>query len=133
MMSRPGKKANGFFSFVKFVCISKMGQKLRGFECNGNFLFGFWFNNVFISAYFAPSSKIGMFQVIKAICQYDNVVFPVTQDLSSMLERLGVPKASETHSAKWRGKVVDKDVFGTSEHAMSVGLAALDLMMMFSK
>ena len=39
---------------------------------------------------------------------------------------LGVPKAETTHNAPWRGKTVEKDVFGTSQEAIEMGFKILD-------
>lgn len=129
MMSKPGKKARGFFGFLATLCSGKFGQKIMGFRVADNFLFGIWTHGYFICAYFAPSNQMGMFNVIKEIGQYNNVVFPITQDMSSMLDRMGFIRSSETHDAKWRGKVVTKDVFGTSEQAVSFGMKAMDKFM----
>jgi hypothetical protein len=46
--------------------------------------------------------------------------------MSSMLERLGIPKGEKTHDAPWRDKVVTKDVFGTSQEAIEKGYEILD-------
>lgn len=129
MMSKPGKKARTFFGFLGTLYKGKLGERLMGFRVADNFLFGFWTHGYFICAYFAPSNQMGMFNIIKEIGQYNNVVFPITQDMSSMLERMGFIKSSETHDAKWRGKVVTKDVFGTSEQAVIFGMRALDKFM----
>ena len=128
MMSREGKKANGFLTFVKFVCGGKMGQKIMAYRENDNYLFGFWIRNHFIAAYFAPANPMGMYRLIKGIAQYDNVVFAVTQDLSPMLIKAGIPKSDTTHDAPWRGKMVTKDVFGTSQEAIAFGMRTLDFM-----
>ena len=133
MMSKPGKKAINFFTWLKFVCEGKMGQKIMAYCVDGSYLFGFWIRGYFMAAYFAPVGFTGMAKLIKGLCQYDNVIFAVTQDMSPMLERLGIPKADKTHDAPWRGKMVTKDVFGTSENAIRFGFKVLDFATMCQK
>ena len=96
------------------------------YTIDGSHLFGFWIDNYFLACYFAPIGYSGMAKLIKGICQYDNIIFAITQDMSPMLERMGVPKADKTHDAPWRGKVVTKDVFGTSQKAIEKGFEILD-------
>lgn len=126
MMSKEGKKAVGFMNWLHFVCDGKKGQPIMGYEVDGSYLFGLWIDGYFLCAYFAPNGKMGMFKVISGIAQYNNIIFAVTQDMSSMLERLGIPKAETTHDAPWRGNVVTKDVFGTSQEAIKKGFEILD-------
>lgn len=126
MMSKEGKKAVGFMNWLHFVCNGKKGQPIMGYEVDGSYLFGLWIDGYFLCAYFAPNGKMGMFKVISGIAQYNNIIFAVTQDMSSMLERLGIPKAETTHDAPWRGNVVTKDVFGTSQEAIKKGFEILD-------
>ena len=126
MTSREGKQAVGFLNWLHFVCDGKKGQKILAFQVDGSYLFGYWIRGYFLACYFAPIGFSGMAKVIKGICQYNNVIFAVTQDLSPMLTRLGVPKAETTHDAPWRGKIVTKDVFGTSEEAIKMGFQILD-------
>lgn len=126
MMSKEGKKAVGFMNWLHFVCDGKKGQPIMGYEVDGSYLFGLWIDGYFLCAYFAPNGKMGMFKVISGIAQYNNIIFAVTQDMSSMLERLGIPKAETTHDAPWRGNIVTKDVFGTSQEAIRKGFEILD-------
>lgn len=126
MMSKKGKKAVKFTEWLRFVCEGKHGQKIYAFSVDGSYLFGLWIDNFFLCAYFAPIGFSGMAKVIRGICQFNNVIFAVTQDMSPMLTRLGVPKADKTHDAPWRGKVVTKDVFGTSQKAIEKGFEILD-------
>lgn len=127
MMSRPGKKALKFPMWLQFVCLGKRGQKIMGYEVDGSYLFGFWIRNNFIACYFAPVGYAGMAKLLKGICQYDNIIFAVTQDLSPMLERLGIPKSDETCELPWRKKMVTKDVFGTSLKAIKMGFKILKI------
>ena len=129
MMSKEGKKAISFSTWLKFVCKGKKGRPIMGFEVDGNYLFGLWIDGYFLCAYFAPNNPMGMFRVVGGISQYNNIIFAVTQDMSSMLSRLGIPKASETHNAPWRGKTVTKDIFGTSQKAIEKGEQILDMSM----
>ena len=126
MMSKPDKKAVGFMSWLHYVCDGKKGQRIMDYTIDGSHLFGFWIDNYFLACYFAPIGYSGMAKLIKGICQYDNIIFAITQDMSPMLERMGVPKADKTHDAPWRGKVVTKDVFGTSQKAIEKGFEILD-------
>lgn len=126
MMSKEGKKAVGFLTWLHFVCNGKKGQPIYGYEVDGSYIFGMWIDNYFLCAYFAPVGFTGMFKVVGGIAQYNNIIFAVTQDMSSMLTRLGIPKADKTHDAPWRGKVVTKDVFGTSQEAIEKGFQILD-------
>lgn len=126
MTSKEGKKAVNFMSWLHYVCDGKKGQRILAFSVDGSYLFGYWINGYFLACYFAPIGFSGMAKVIKGICQYNNIIFAVTQDLSPMLERLGVPKAETTHNAPWRGKTVEKDVFGTSKEAIEMGFKILD-------
>lgn len=133
MMSRPRKRAVKFFDWLKFVCDGKMGRKILAYEVDGSYLFGIWAANCFVAAYFAPVGYTGMAKLLKGICQYDNIIFAVTQDLSPMLEKLGVPKAKKPHDAPWRGKLISKDVFGTSRKAIFVGFRILDFAVKYKK
>lgn len=126
MTSRKGKKALKFFTWLNFVCFGKFGHKIVAYEVDGSYLFGLWILNHFLAVYFAPVGFAGMAKLLKGICQYNNIIFAVTQDLSPMLERLGVPKSSKTHDAPWRGKMVTKDIFGTSRMAIKVGYGILE-------
>ena len=126
MMSKEGKKAVGFMNWLHFLCNGKKGQPMMGYEVDGSYLFGMWIDGFFLCAYFAPNGKIGMWKVISGIAQYNNIIFAVTQDMSSMHERLGIPKAEKTHDAPWRGNMVTKDIFGTSQKAIEKGFEILD-------
>jgi hypothetical protein len=126
MMSKPDKKAVNFMSWLHYVCDGKKGQRILAFSVDGSYLFGYWINGYFLACYFARIGFSGMAKVIKGICQYNNIIFAVTQDMSPMLTRLGVPKAEKTHDAPWRGKTVTKDVFGTSQEAIEMGFKILD-------
>jgi len=126
MTSKSGKKAVNFMSWLHYVCDGKKGQRILAFSVDGSYLFGYWIQGYFLACYFAPIGFSGMAKVIRGICQYNNVIFAVTQDLSPMLTRLGVPKAETTHDAPWRDKIVEKDVFGTSEEAIEMGFKILD-------
>lgn len=129
MTSKSDKKARNFFGWLKSICTGKLGCKILAYKEGDNYLFGYWLNGFFISAYFAPSNTIGMFRILSSICQYDNVIFPVTQDLSGMLSRLGLKKSNNSQTAKWWGGYVQKDVFGTSDEAIQFGIKALKMLL----
>lgn len=126
MMSKEGKKASGFMNWLHFLCNGKKGQKMYGYKTGGSYLFGMWIDGYFLCSYFAPEGKMGMWHLISGLSQYNNVIFAVTQDMSPMLERLGMPKAGTTHDAPYQGKIVTKDVFGTSQEAIQKGFEFLD-------
>lgn len=126
MMSRPHKKAVKFLEWLQFVCEGKHGHPIMAFKVGESYLFGLWIDGFFLSAYFAPAGKMGMWSLIRDISKYSNIIFAVTQDLSPMLKRLGMPQAETQHKAPWRGKTVTKDVFGTSQEAIEKGIEILD-------
>ena len=67
-------------------------------------------------------------QFIKEVCEFDNVVFAVTDDMADMLERLGCPKHDGTVQAKFRGQMHDKMVYGSTKEAAEQGAKLLGLM-----
>ena len=69
-----------------------------------------------------------MFKFIKEVCEYDNVVFAVTDDMGDMLERLGCPKHDGIVKAKFRGEMHDKVVYGSTQEAAEQGAKLLGLM-----
>lgn len=127
MMSKNGKIARGFLGWLKQICQGKFGVRIMAFREGDNFIFGYYVNGFFIAAYFAPSSPMGKFKIIQAISKYDNIVFPVTQDLSDMLQKLGFKRSNTSQNARWRNMTVQKDVFGTSDKAVAFGIQALQM------
>jgi hypothetical protein len=89
---------------------------------------------VFICVYFAPKSAgVGMFKFIKEVCEYDNVVFAVTDDLADMLEKLGCPKFSggkfgQKVPARFQGSRITKQVYGSTQEAADIGARLVGLM-----
>ena len=126
MMSKEGKKALNFMTWLHSVCHGRNGYPIYGYENGGNCLFGMWIDNFFLARYFAPANPYGMWRLVEGLAQYNNIIFAVTQDMSPMLERVGMPKADKTHEAPYRGNVAVKDVFGTSQEAIEKGLQVLD-------
>lgn len=126
---KPGKTAVSFFVFLKKIRNGWKGGALQVYESNENYLIGTMRNGIFLCIYLCPKNAgIGLFKFIKEICEYDNVVFAVTDDLGDMLERLGCPKYNGTVQAKFRGKVHDKVVYGSTQEAAEQGAKLLGLM-----
>lgn len=133
MGSKGDKKPIKFLLWLNFVCFGKKGQKIMAYAVDDNYMFGYWIHGYFLAAYFAPLGYTGMAKLIKGLCQYNNIIFAVTEDLAPMLERLGVPKSFRTHKAPYRGGLVDKIVFGTSKKAILYGIKILFVARKFHK
>lgn len=124
-----GRKPVSFFIFLNKVRNGWKGSKFEYYESNGNYLLGIRKAGVFLCVYLAPKNAgIGMFKFIKEVCEYDNVVFAVTDDMASMLERLGCPKYDGTVSAKFRGHTAEKQVYGSTQEAAEIGAKLVGLM-----
>lgn len=124
-----GRSAVSFFVFLKKTRMGWKGAPLQVYESNGNYLIGTMRNGVFLCIYFCPqNASIGMFKFIKEICEFNNVVFAVTDDLANMLERIGCPKYDDTINAKFRGKMHEKMVYGSTKEAVEKGAELLTLM-----
>ena len=124
-----GRTAVSFFVFLKKIRYGWKGAPLQVYEINENYLIGTMRNGVFLCIYLCPKNVgIGMFKFIKEVCEYDNVVFAVTDDMADMLERLGCPKHNGSVQAKFRGQVHDKMVYGSTQEAAEQGAKLLGLM-----
>jgi hypothetical protein len=124
-----GRKPVSFFVFLDKLRNGWKNGKLQFFEKNGNYLIGTMRGGVFLCIYLCPkNTSLGMYAFIKEVCQYDNVVFAVTKDLGDMLERIGCPKYNGTVSAKFRGVVHDKLIYGTTQETAEKGAKLLTLM-----
>ena len=124
-----GRTAVSFFIFLKKIRYGWKGAPLQVYESNENYLIGTMRNGVFLCIYLCPKNVgIGMFKFIKEVCEYDNVVFAVTDDMANMLERLGCPKHNDPVQAKFRGQVHDKMVYGSTQEAAEQGAKLLGLM-----
>ena len=130
MMSKEGKKALGFIQWMKYVCNGKFGHKILAYHVDDNFVFGLWSMGYFVTVYLAPNNVAGLYRLITSLCEYSNIVFPVTEDLGKMLNKLGVPKSEDMHTARWRGRDVQKNVFGTSREAIHYGIMLLNCLQM---
>lgn len=127
--SNIGRTAVNFFVFLKKVRMGWKGAPLQVYESNENYLIGTMRGGVFLCVYFCPKSiGVGMFKFIKEVCEYNNVVFAVTDDMASMLERLGCPKHDGVVPAKFRGGMHDKMVYGSTQEAAEQGAKLLGLM-----
>lgn len=124
-----GRTAVSFFIFLKKIRSGWKGAPLQVYEKDGNYLIGTLRGGIFLCIYLCPKSAgIPMFKFIKEVCEYNNVVFAVTDDMADMLERLGCPKYDEAVSAKFRGQVHEKMVYGTTKEAAEQGAKLLNLM-----
>lgn len=123
------RPAVSFFVFLNKIRRGWKGAPLQVYESNENYLIGTMRAGVFLCIYFCPKNVgVGMFKFIKEVCEYDNVVFAVTNDLGDMLERLGCPKHDGTVQAKFRGEMHDKVVYGSTQEAAEQGAKLLGLM-----
>jgi hypothetical protein len=126
---KSGRSDVGFDIFMEKIMHNWMGSPIMCYANNGNYLLGIVKSGVFICVYFAPKSVgIGMFKFIQEICEFDNVVFAVTDDMADMLERLGCPKHNEAVNAKFRGQMHEKMVYGSTQDAAEKGAKLLNLM-----
>ena len=124
-----GRTAVSFFVFLQKIRYGWKGAPLQVYESNENYLIGTMRNGVFLCIYLCPKNVgIGMFKFIKEVCEYDNVVFAVTDDMADMLERLGCPKHDGLVPAKFRGKKGHKMVYGSTQEAAEQGAKLLGLM-----
>ena len=81
-----GRTAVSFFVFLQKIRYGWKGAPLQVYESNENYLIGTMRNGVFLCIYLCPKTVgIGMFKFIKEVCEYDNVVFAVTDDMANML------------------------------------------------
>lgn len=124
-----GRTAVSFFIFLKKIRHGWKGAPLQVYEKDGSYLIGTMRGGIFLCIYLCPKNAgIAMFKFIKEVCQYNNVVFAVTDDMADMLERLGCPKYDDAVSAKFRGQVHEKMVYGTTKEAAEQGAKLLNLM-----
>lgn len=124
-----GRTAVSFFIFLKKIREGWKGAPLQVYEKDGSYLIGTMRGGIFLCIYLCPKNAgIAMFKFIKEICEYDNVVFAVTDDMADMLERLGCPKHQDVVTAKFRGQKHDKMVYGTTQEAAEQGAKLLNLM-----
>ena len=124
-----GRTPVSFFVFLNKIRKGWKGAPLQVYESNENYLIGTMRGGVFLCIYLCPKNVgIGMFKFIKEVCEFDNVVFAVTDDMADMLERLGCPKHDGTVQAKFRGQMHDKMVYGSTQEAAERGAKLLGLM-----
>lgn len=124
-----GRKPVGFFTFTGRLLDGFLGSPMCYYERDGSYLIGIMKTNVFICVYIAPKdTRMGMFRLIQEVCEYDNVVFAVTDDMASMLDRLGLPKYSEPVMARYEGKPIEKFVYGTTQETADKGAKLVGLM-----
>lgn len=124
-----GRTPVSFFVFLNKIRRGWKGAPLQVYESNENYLIGTLRGGVFLCIYLCPKNVgVGMFKFIKEVCEFDNVVFAVTDDMADMLERLGCPKHDGPVQAKFRGQMHDKMVYGSTQEAAEQGAKLLGLM-----
>lgn len=124
-----GRTPVSFFIFLNKVRHGWKGSPLEVYEKDGNYLLGITKMGYFLCVYLCPKTVgIGMFKFIKEVCEYDNVIFAVTDDMAKMLEKLGCPKHDGAVTAKFRGQVSNKIVYGSTQEAAEAGAKLLGLM-----
>jgi len=79
------------------------------FEHQGSYVFGSHDNELFLPTHFAPKSLKGGFAAQKALSEYSNVMYAVTQEMTPMLERLGFSVAKSGVKVPFRGGTALKD------------------------
>ena len=52
---------------------------------------------------------------VAELSKYNNIVFTVTDDLSKMLKKLGLYEMPDRFKMKFRGRLVDKELYSTSK------------------
>lgn len=125
-----GRSDVGFGTFYKKLIYGWFGP-MSYYESDGNYLFGTEKAGLFLCVYFAPKNVgVGMFKFIKEICEYNNVVFSVTEDLANMLERLGCPKWNDGQvmQVKCRHGLADKKIYGSTQEAADEGAKLVGMM-----
>jgi hypothetical protein len=84
-----GKRRKGselpFENFAAYIC----REDVFCYQYGSSYIFGVKENGIFIPTHFAPAGLKESIDQIKSMLSYDNVVFVITADLSSMLKRLG--------------------------------------------
>ena len=123
----PTKRARGFFGFVSQIRKGKAGMPIRIYKHGESYILGmlktinigrnggvlfFW------PAYFAPSTMRDGYVAVAELSKYNNIIFTVTDDLSKMLKKLGLYEMPDRFKMKFRGQLVDKELYSTSKLIM---------------
>ena len=122
-----GRTAISFFLFLNRLRHGFKGVPMSIFDYDGSYMVGVQVNGVFLCVYMAPKSRMSMYMMIKALLDYDNVVFSVTEDLADMLKKLRVPRYKDKVNAKFRGRMCEKAIFGSTEEAAEKGAQVVGL------
>lgn len=141
------KSAIKFTFWVENMTQSKKLQELGGleskiyaYEFNGSYLFGYFDSlgaycdrPVFIANSFSCKDGQPM-QIIKSICEYDNIVFSVSMDLAAMLIKLGLYyKPNSEHETYFGGRMVKKLTLATSKDIVDMAALADSMSLGFKK
>ena len=123
-----GRKPVSFFVFLNKIRNGWKGGKLQYFELDGSYLIGTLRQGVFLCIYICPKdTRMSMFRLIKSVCEYNNVVFAITDDMAVMLDRLGCPKYDGPVMAKHMGHDCEKSVYGSTKEAAEKGAKLVNL------
>lgn len=123
----PSKQARGFFGFVEQIKHGKAGMPIRIFKYNNSYILGMLrllnfgkdgYALFFWPAYFAPATMREGYMSVAELSKYNNIIFTVTDDLAKMLKKLGLYEMPDKFKMKFRGHVVDKELYSTSELIM---------------
>jgi hypothetical protein len=124
-----GRTPLSFFYFLKMVRDGKWGAPLHVYESDGSYLIGTIRQGIFLCVYLCPKNAgIALFKLVKEVCEYNNVVFAVTDDMGAMLERLGCPKYDGDVMARSRGHDCEKVVYGSTKEAAEQGAKLVNFM-----
>jgi hypothetical protein len=124
-----GRTPLPFFYFLKMVRDGKWGAPLHVYESDGSYLIGTIRQGIFLCVYLCPKNAgIALFKLVKEVCEYNNVVFAVTDDMGAMLERLGCPKYDGDVMARSRGHDCEKVVYGSTKEAAEQGAKLVNFM-----
>lgn len=124
-----GRTPLSFFYFLKMVRDGKWGAPLHVYESDGSYLIGTIRQGIFLCVYLCPKNAgIALFKLVKEVCEYNNVVFAVTDDMGAMLERLGCPKYDGNVMARSRGHNCEKVVYGSTKEAAEQGAKLVNFM-----
>ena len=129
------KSVRGFVGWMQQIRkgkIRKTGGESRypilAYSCGDSYIFGHWIklpliNGAFIGCYVSSPSSIKLFQCMKNLFEYDNVVLEVTSDIANKLNKVnGLYTDGKPHLAKYNGNDVEKFIYATSKSTLNKAL-----------
>jgi hypothetical protein len=84
------------------------------FKYKDSYIFGRKINDFFIPSHFAPKSMKEGVEMLKDLKKYDNIIFVVTEDLASMLKKLGYKQLPHTVKKNFNNVLTDKKILISS-------------------